>query len=57
LKYDISNNFKNLNDSWTTYLKKLIVPQLVQKCHAFYAARRFITVFTADRHCLLSLPM
>jgi hypothetical protein len=31
-------------------LEKLTVTQLVKKFHAFYATRKFITVFTKARH-------
>ena len=34
--------------------EKLVFPQRLQSCHAFYMTRRFITAFTTDRHWSLS---
>jgi hypothetical protein len=39
---------------WSRVLDKLTVIQLVKKFPAFYVIRRFITLFTTDRHWSLS---
>jgi hypothetical protein len=49
------NKTTNLLTPWSRVLpEKLTVPQLLKKFPAFYATRRFITVYTRARHLSLS---
>jgi len=52
------SGFGNCIQSLTTWsrvlLEKLMVTHLVKKFPVFYGTRRFITIFTRDRHWSLS---
>jgi len=49
-------NSKEMTPCSRVLLERLTVTQLVKKLPAFYGNRRFITVFTTDRHWSLSSP-